>query len=298
MRSSWDSYFIRIANAVSTRGTCDRKRVGSVIVRENRIIATGYNGSIPGLPHCSEVGHDMYEGSCVRTSHSEINSLAQAAKYGNSVQGASIYINTFPCWNCFKALVSSGIQEVVYSGGFYKSFASEKVYGAAASLKEKTGFILREYDSTKEVGSAVLVGSIENSEDLGRSWREEITERLEEIGVVTINPLTIEEGKGFFTPEEKKLKDTDLELFKKRMRDIILLDINHVDDADFVIFNYNDEKIAGTIGEITHATITNKPVYIIYEGRIQDLPMWVIGCITKQFNNQQELVSYLKTLKN
>ena len=72
-RASWDDYFMNIAREVSTRSTCDRKFVGAVIVRDKSILATGYNGSIRGLPHCDEVGHLMEDGHCVRTAHAEAN---------------------------------------------------------------------------------------------------------------------------------------------------------------------------------------------------------------------------------
>lgn len=115
MRPSWDAYHMSFAKAASTRATCDRKHVGAVIVQDNRIIATGYNGSVAGLPHCDEVHHDMVEGHCVRTIHAEMNALAQAAKFGASVNGAIIYTTASPCWHCFRVLVNAGVKEFVYA---------------------------------------------------------------------------------------------------------------------------------------------------------------------------------------
>ena len=80
VRVSWDEYFMNIAREVSTRSTCDRKFVGSVIVRDKSILATGYNGSIRGLPHCDEDGHLMEDGHCVATVHAEANAIVQAAR--------------------------------------------------------------------------------------------------------------------------------------------------------------------------------------------------------------------------
>lgn len=99
---------------VSKRSTCDRKSVGTVIVKEKNIISSGYNGSIPGAPHCDDVGHDLVDGHCQRVIHSEANAIAQAAKLGISVSGATLYCNTLPCYNCLKLIISAGIAEVVY----------------------------------------------------------------------------------------------------------------------------------------------------------------------------------------
>jgi len=93
--------------------------VGAVIVRDRTILSTGYNGSIRGMPHCSDVGHMMEEGHCVATIHAEMNAIIQAARNGVRIEGASIYITASPCWNCFKALANAGIRRICY-GEFYR----------------------------------------------------------------------------------------------------------------------------------------------------------------------------------
>jgi dCMP deaminase len=118
-RASWDEYFMNIARVVSTRSTCDRKFVGAVIVRDKTILSTGYNGSIRGMPHCSEVGHMMEDNHCVATIHAESNAILQAAKNGVSIDGASIYVTASPCWNCFKQVANAGIRRIVF-GEFYR----------------------------------------------------------------------------------------------------------------------------------------------------------------------------------
>lgn len=133
MRDDWDTYFMKIADLVSSRATCDRKHVGAVIVRDNRILATGYNGSIPGMPHCDDVGHMMDDGHCVRTIHAEVNAIAQAAKMGLSVDGAAMYCNTLPCWNCFKTIVSSGIAKIVWQSD-YPAEGKDRVMEAGKRL--------------------------------------------------------------------------------------------------------------------------------------------------------------------
>lgn len=113
---------MQIAHQVAERGTCDRKQVGCVIVLDRRIVATGYNGSVPGAPHCDDAGHDLVDSvgldgklrpNCVRTVHAESNAIAQAARFGVSLNGTTLYCNTFPCWPCFKLIVSAGIRKVI-----------------------------------------------------------------------------------------------------------------------------------------------------------------------------------------
>ncbi len=118
-RSSWDNYFMKIAEEVSTRSTCDRKFVGAVIVRDKMILSTGYNGSIRGLPHCDEVGHEMENGHCVRTVHAEANAIVQAARNGVSIGAADIYVTASPCYNCFKLIANAGIKRIFY-GELYR----------------------------------------------------------------------------------------------------------------------------------------------------------------------------------
>lgn len=129
-RVGWDEYFMNIASTVASRSTCPRKFVGSVIVRDKTILSTGYNGSVRGLPHCSEVGHLMEDGHCVRTIHAEINAIIQAAKNGTRVEGAALYVTASPCWSCFKAICNAGIERIVF-GEFYRD---ERIFEVAQSL--------------------------------------------------------------------------------------------------------------------------------------------------------------------
>lgn len=118
-RIGWNDYFMGIARVVATRSTCDRKNVGAVIVRDRTILSTGYNGSIRGLPHCSEIGHMMEDGHCVATVHAEANAILQAAKNGVRIDGAEIYSTASPCWSCFKMIANAGIRTIYY-GEFYR----------------------------------------------------------------------------------------------------------------------------------------------------------------------------------
>jgi dCMP deaminase len=114
MRKDWDHYFITLAEHAATRATCSRAHVGCVLVRNRDVLATGYNGSLSGIPHCDDVGHDMQEGHCVTTVHAEANALCMAARNGHSTLSAEAYLTHYPCWTCFKLLVQAGIVRIVY----------------------------------------------------------------------------------------------------------------------------------------------------------------------------------------
>ncbi len=132
-RVSWDRYFMNLAVEASTRSTCPRKSVGAVVVRDKAVLATGYNGSIRGLPHCTEVGCLMEGGHCVRTVHAEANAILQAARHGVRIDGADVYVTSSPCWDCFKLIANAGIMRVLY-GEFYRD---ERIteYARAAGIE-------------------------------------------------------------------------------------------------------------------------------------------------------------------
>ena len=129
-RASWDEYFMAIAREVATRSTCDRKHVGAVIVRDKIILATGYNGSIRGLPHCDDEGHMMEDGHCVRTVHAEANAIAQGARTGARLEGGAIYVTASPCFGCFKLIANAGLSRIVF-GEFYRD---HRIYEFSAAL--------------------------------------------------------------------------------------------------------------------------------------------------------------------
>ena len=133
-RASWDVYFMSIAQVVATRSTCPRKYVGSLLVRDRTILSTCYNGSIRGMPHCSDVGHMMEDDHCVATIHAEANAIIQAAKNGVNIDGATNYVTASPCWSCFKQLANAGVKRICY-GEFYRD---ERIFEVAT----KTGIEL------------------------------------------------------------------------------------------------------------------------------------------------------------
>lgn len=118
-RSSWQEYFMSIAQMIAKRSTCDRAYVGCLLVnKDNRIVSSGYNGSIKGNPHCSEIGHTMRDGHCIATIHAEMNALLYCAKEGIKVDGCVCYVTHFPCLNCTKALIQAGISKIYYANAY------------------------------------------------------------------------------------------------------------------------------------------------------------------------------------
>lgn len=122
-RISWQDYFIRMAYLVSERATCNRGKVGSIVVRENRILSTGYNGAPEGLPHCLDVGCDLWKTidpggeedvNCLRVVHAEMNAVAQLARSGASGYNTIMYSTHSPCIHCVKVLINVGIYGVYY----------------------------------------------------------------------------------------------------------------------------------------------------------------------------------------
>ena len=103
----------------SERATCPRLHCGCVLVRDKYVITTGYNGSIPGLPHCEEDGCLIEDGHCVRTIHAEQNALLQAARHGVSVDGTTAYVTNMPCLYCAKSLIIAGVKRVVIFAGYH-----------------------------------------------------------------------------------------------------------------------------------------------------------------------------------
>ena len=140
VRPSWDEYFMNLVFEVGKRGTCDRGRAGCVIVKDKRIISTGYVGSPMGVPHCDEIGHELKttvheDGTsskhCVRTTHAEQNAICQAAKYGISIDGATLYCKMEPCYVCAKMIINSGIRRVVCAMRYHGSKESRRIFQQA-----------------------------------------------------------------------------------------------------------------------------------------------------------------------
>lgn len=136
-RPSWDEYFLKIIELVGSRGSCDRGRSGCVIVKDKRIISTGYVGSPIGTVHCDEAGHEMHtvtnaDGSesrhCIRTTHAEQNAICQAARFGIALEGSTIYCKMTPCYICAKMIINVGIKRVVAAQDYHAGARSKEIF--------------------------------------------------------------------------------------------------------------------------------------------------------------------------
>ena len=143
-RPSWVSYFMEIAGLVSKRSTCLRRSVGAVIVKDKRILSTGYNGAPAGIRHCSETGclrakmnvpsgerHELCRGI-----HAEQNAIIQAATHGVSIKGAQLYCTNQPCSICAKMIINAGISEIVYQSGYADPMAREMLEEAGVRVRK------------------------------------------------------------------------------------------------------------------------------------------------------------------
>ncbi|WP_448589670.1 deoxycytidylate deaminase [Thermodesulfobium sp.] len=142
MRPDWDSYFMKIAYLVATRSTCIRRKVGAVIVKDKRILSTGYNGAPSGLLHCLDIGclrdkMNIPSGErqeLCRGLHAEQNAIIQGAMYGVSLMGSTIYVTNQPCITCAKMLIQAGIVKIIYQGDYPDTFALELLKEAKVDL--------------------------------------------------------------------------------------------------------------------------------------------------------------------
>jgi dCMP deaminase len=143
-RPSWETYFMNITNLVAQRSTCLRRAVGAVLVKDKRILSTGYNGSPSNLKHCAEVGclreklgiesgkmHELCRGI-----HAEQNAIIQAAYHGVSVKGASIFCTNQPCSICARMIINAGIKKIYYQSGYADSLAKELLGEAGIELQQ------------------------------------------------------------------------------------------------------------------------------------------------------------------
>lgn len=139
-RPTWDEYFMKLVDEVAQRATCDRGKSGCIIVKDKRILCSGYVGSPPGFPHCDEVGHDLRKfidadgrvrQHCVRTIHAEQNAICQAAKYGIPLKGTTLYCTMEPCRVCAMLIISVGIERVVAKRRYHAAQDSRDLFKKA-----------------------------------------------------------------------------------------------------------------------------------------------------------------------
>jgi len=136
-RPSWDEYFLNLVETIGKRATCNRGRSGCVIIKEKRILATGYVGAPTGAKHCDEIGHEMHaviheDGHqtthCIRTSHAEQNAIANAARFGVALENATLYCHMTPCYICAKMIINAGIKKVVCNKDYQAGERSKELF--------------------------------------------------------------------------------------------------------------------------------------------------------------------------
>jgi dCMP deaminase len=154
-RPDWDRYFLDLCEAVARRATCDRGRSGCVIVKDKRIMTTGYVGAPAGLPHCDEVGHDMrkviaFNGNitqhCVRTLHAEQNAIIQAARFGIPLEGATLFCKMTPCRTCAMMIINAGIKRVVCEKRYHADEDTRELFKQASVELTVVNDKVEEYD--------------------------------------------------------------------------------------------------------------------------------------------------------
>ncbi len=144
MRPSWDAYFMEMAEVIKNRSTCLRRQVGAIIVKDKRILASGYNGAPSGMKHCEETGclrqqmnipsgerHELCRGI-----HAEQNAIIQAALHGVKIQGATLYVTINPCILCSKLIINAGIEKVVFRGSYPDEFSLNMLEEAGIELEK------------------------------------------------------------------------------------------------------------------------------------------------------------------
>lgn len=164
-RISFDAYFLGMLDHIASRSTCIRRKVGAIITKEDRIIATGYNGALPGVPHCTpETCIRAVQGipsgerldMCV-ASHAEANSIAQAAKFGHAVNGCTLYVTYSPCTTCTKLIIATGITRVVWRESYPDEFSQHLFknagYVQAGKLAEIDAYSIIKFDIHRAANS-------------------------------------------------------------------------------------------------------------------------------------------------
>ena len=175
-RPTWNEYFMILAKMAATRSTCLSRPTGAVIIKNKQVLSTGYNGSMPGIAHCTDDGVCYRRGSGAsdagkydncRSAHAEANALAQAAKNGTNVDGASIYVTLYPCYVCTKLMVQAGIKKVYYEYE-YKSVDSKRDKLWEEALKQ-TGLEIEKVELSDDALLKTMVSLLGST-----SWRREL----------------------------------------------------------------------------------------------------------------------------
>ncbi|MFC2948413.1 ComE operon protein 2 [Virgibacillus sediminis] len=176
-RISWNQYFMAQSHLLALRSTCTRLMVGATIVRDKRIIAGGYNGSVTGSIHCVDEGCYVIDGHCVRTVHAEANALLQCAKFGVPTENADIYVTHFPCLQCCKQLIQSGIKTVYYAEDYHNHPYAVELFEEAGvdTIKVELDYLAVDthYVEKKELVQSLLKKISSNNDDDSEELKRE-----------------------------------------------------------------------------------------------------------------------------
>ncbi|MYL19839.1 ComE operon protein 2 [Halobacillus litoralis] len=164
-RITWNQYFMAQSYLLKSRSTCQRLAVGAVIVRDKRMIAGGYNGSVSGGVHCIDEGCYVVGGHCVRTIHAEMNALLQCSKIGVAADGAEVYVTHFPCVHCTKALIQAGIKAVYYGEDYKNDPYAVELFQQAGVRMKKVPLEIPPMQTEQRHLVGRLIDKLENSHD-------------------------------------------------------------------------------------------------------------------------------------
>lgn len=189
-RPTWHEYFMLIAKLVRVRSTCNSRKIGAVIVRGNRILATGYNGSVHGAPHCSDQGpdfclrramgaHDAEKYNYCLSSHAEVNAINQAARFGISLEGATLYCTLEPCNWCFKQLIQVGIREIYFEEAYESKNKEFDEFWRSIMEKNETLQVFEQISVSREALDMVIETIQESSARILPATDPEGTHKLD-----------------------------------------------------------------------------------------------------------------------
>lgn len=171
-RITWDQFFMAQCHLLALRSTCTRLAVGAIVVRDNRIIAGGYNGSISGGDHCIDHGCYVVDNHCVRTIHAEMNALLQCSKYGIPASDSTLYVTHFPCLQCTKAIIQAGIKNVFYAQDYRNNEYAMKLFAQSGVAVQHIPFDESKVDFSGEDKLNLMQDMLTTMRELGADEKQ------------------------------------------------------------------------------------------------------------------------------
>ena len=171
-RITWDQFFMAQCHLLALRSTCTRLAVGAIVVRDNRIIAGGYNGSISGGDHCIDHGCYVVDNHCVRTIHAEMNALLQCSKYGIPASASTLYVTHFPCLQCAKAIIQAGVKNVFYALDYRNNEYAGKLFTQSGVTVQHIPFDESKIDFSGESKLNLMQDMVQTMRELGADEKQ------------------------------------------------------------------------------------------------------------------------------